>query len=55
MWLAKKLKVGDVLSGGEVSLEDKLSEAGSKAKGDQKVRLIDTDAIVFDELGIFNA
>ncbi|MDR1475001.1 MAG: DUF927 domain-containing protein [Holosporales bacterium] len=43
-----------VLSSGEVSLEDKLNEAGLKAKGGHKVRFIDIDAIVSDECGIYN-
>ncbi|MDR1365763.1 MAG: DUF927 domain-containing protein [Holosporales bacterium] len=43
-----------VLSSGEVSLEDKLNEDGCRAKGGQKVRFIDIDAIVSDECGIYN-
>jgi putative DNA primase/helicase len=43
-----------ILSSGEVSLEDKLNEDGCRAKGGQKVRFIDIDAIVSDEHGIYN-
>lgn len=52
----KKIKSWSLmgLSSGEVSFEDKLNEDGRKAKGGQKVRFIDIDAIVSDETGVFN-
>jgi uncharacterized protein (DUF927 family) len=43
-----------ILSSGELTLEDKLREAGLRAKGGQQARFVDIGARVSDEDGVFN-